>query len=276
MAKKQQPEGQPVEAQPVARRLPIALQIYTLRSLTLPPAEVLAAVAGAGYAGIEMAGTFAPGMPAGDLRKLLDEAGLQVVSAHISIDALEADLPGVVRDQKTLGNKMIIVPWVAPDQRGQTAAAWQALGARLARIARRCAAAGMDFMYHNHDFEMVLIDGHPAIDWLMQGAAEAGVPIGFEMDVAWAQHGGQDVPALLERYAGRVARLHAKDLAVDPNANPAEKGLADVGSGKLDWDAILPAASKAGVEWYVVEHDFPSDPLGSIRNSYTFLSAKLV
>ena len=276
MAKKQQPEAQPAETHPAAaRQLPIALQIYTLRSLPQPPAEVLAAVAAAGYAGVEMAGTFAPGMPAAELRRLFDEAGLQVVSAHISIDALEADLPGVVRDQKTLGNKMIIVPWVAPELRGQTAASWQALGARLARIARRCASAGMGFMYHNHDFEMVIIDGRPAIDWLMQGAAEAGTPIGFEMDVAWAQHGGQDVPTLLQRYTGRVARLHAKDLALDPDANPAEKGLADVGSGKLDWDAILPAAREAGVEWYVIEHDFPSDPLASIRNSYAFLSAKL-
>ena len=50
---------------------------------------------------------------------------------------------------------------------------------------------------------------------------------------------------------------------------------ADVGTGTLDWDAILPAAKAAGVEWFVVEHDFPSDPLGSIRASYDFLAAKL-
>ena len=258
-----------------SQRPPIALQIYTLRSLTQSPAEVLAEVADAGYSGVELAGTFAPGMDPAQLRKLLDDAGLRVVSNHISIVALEEDLPAVVRAQQTLGNSMIIVPWIAPDQRGQTADAWKELGARLAGLARRCAHAGMDFMYHNHDFEMVMIDGRPAIDWLMQGAEEAGVPIGFEIDVAWAQHGGQDPVALLERYSGRVARLHCKDLAVDPDANPAERGLADVGSGKLDWDAILPAAAQAGVQWYVVEHDVPSDPLASIRRSYEFLAGRL-
>jgi sugar phosphate isomerase/epimerase len=273
MAKKQQPASAAQNG--AAHRPPIAVQVYTLRSLSQTPAELLAAIADAGYSGVELAGTFAPGMDPAELRGLLDEAGLQVVSAHISLAALEADLPGVISAQKTLGNDTIIVPWVAPDQRGQTADTWKALGARLAAIARRCAHAGMKFMYHNHDFEMVVIDGRPAIDWLLQGAADAGVPIGFEMDVAWAQHGGQDVPTLLDRYAGRVARLHAKDLAVDPAANPDEKGLADVGSGKLDWDAILPAAKAAGVEWYVVEHDFPSDPLASIRRSYAFLAGKL-
>jgi sugar phosphate isomerase/epimerase len=274
MAKKQ-PSSPAASETGAAPRPPIAVQIYTLRSLTQSPAEILAAVADAGYSGVELAGTFAPGLAPADLRALLDDAGLQVVSNHIAIAALEADLPGVIAAQKTLGNNTIIVPWLAPEQRGATAEAWQALGARLAGLARRAAHAGMNFMYHNHDFEMVIIDGRPAIDWLMAGAAEAGVPIGFEMDVAWAQYGGQDVPTLLSRYQGRVARLHAKDLALDPAARPEEKGLADVGAGKLDWDVILPAAKAAGVEWYIVEHDFPSDPLASIRRSYEFLAAKL-
>lgn len=272
---KKQPAPTQIDQTGQAPHLPIAVQIYTLRSLTDSPADVLAAVAAAGFAGVELAGTFAPGLPPAELRRLLDAAGLQVVSNHISIDALEADLPGVIAAQKTLGNDTIIVPWLAPEQRGQTAAAWQALGARLAALARRSAHAGMKFMYHNHDFEMAMIDGRPAIDWLMDAATAAGAPIGFELDVAWAQHGGQDVVTLLQRYSGRVARLHAKDLAADPDANPAEKGLADVGSGKLDWDAILPAAKAAGVEWYVVEHDFPSDPLASIRRSYDFLAARI-
>jgi sugar phosphate isomerase/epimerase len=135
----------------------------------------------------------------------------------------------------------------------------------------------MRFMYHNHDFEMVIIDGKPAIDWLMEGVAQTAGPVnvGLELDVAWAQYGGQDVPSLLQRFAGLVSHLHAKDLAVDPAANPEEKGLATVGSGKLDWDAILPAAKEAGVEWYIVEHDFPSDPFASIRSSYEFLARKL-
>jgi sugar phosphate isomerase/epimerase len=207
----------------------------------------------------------------------LDAAGLQAVSAHVSLNDLEADLPAVVQAQKILGNDMLVIPWVSEEMRGKTAASWKALGARVGRLAKRAQLAGMRLMYHNHDFEMAIIDGRPAIDWLMEGAAQTvgGVDVGFEMDVAWAQYGGQDVANLLHRYTGRVARLHAKDLAIDPAASPEEKGLATVGSGKLDWDAILPAAKEAGVEWYVVEHDFPPDPIASARSSYEFLAGKL-
>ena len=256
---------------------PIALQLYTLRNVKQPPAEVLEQVAAIGYSGVEMAGTFAPGMPPADLRKLLDAAGLKVVSAHVSLNDMEADLPGAVRAQKTLGNDVIIIPWVAEEVRGKTADSWKALGARLGRLAKRCQHAGMRFMYHNHDFEMAVIDGKLAIDWLMEGAAEAsgGVPVGYEVDMAWVQRGGQDVVELVNRYSGRVARVHAKDLAVDPAANPQEMGFAAVGSGKLDWEKILPVAKAAGVEWYVVEHDSPADPFANIRSSYEFLASKL-
>ena len=57
--------------------------------------------------------------------------------------------------------------------------------------------------------------------------------------------------------------------------NPAERNMADVGSGRLDWDVILPAAEAAQAEWLIVEHDIPVEPLTSIRRSQAFLAAKL-
>jgi sugar phosphate isomerase/epimerase len=287
MAKKQQsadgtataPHDLPATAATAAsgQKPPIAVQLYTLRNLKLPPAEMLEQIAAIGYTGVEIAGTFAPGMPAADLRKLLDAAGLKAVSAHVSLNDMESDLPGAVRAQKTLGNDVLIIPWVSEEVRGKTADSWKALGARLGRLAKRCQHAGMRFMYHNHDFEMATIDGKLAIDWLMEGAVQAasGVPVGYEIDMAWVQRGGQDVVDLLNRYSGRVARVHAKDLAVDPAANPQEMGFAAVGSGKLDWEKILPAAQEAGVEWYVVEHDSPADAFANIRSSYEFLASRL-
>lgn len=268
MAKQKAPSSEPASAtQPAAQPLPIALQLYTLRTLKLAPDELFAAVADVGYAGVELAGTY--GLPAAELRARLDAHGLRVASAHVALDALEDDLPGVVRYHKVIGNDTLVVPWVSEALRSKSAEGWKALGTRINTLGRRCASAGMRLMYHNHDFEMVIIDGRPAIDWLLENAEPAGV--GFEMDVAWAQFGGQDVPALLARYAGRCSRIHVKDLG----DNPAEHGLADVGSGKLDWDAILPAAQAAGVVWFIVEHDFPTDPMASIGNSYAFLANKL-
>ncbi len=258
-----------VEKQAAPRQappLPVAVQLYSVRALEQPSDELFAAIAAIGYDGVEVAGTY--GLAAEALREKLDAHGLSVVSAHVPLAEMEADLPEVVRYHKTLGNDTLIVPWVGPDLRGEDAASWQTLGRRLEQLARRCSYANMRFMYHNHDFEMVEIDGRPAIDWMLEGVDPELV--GFEIDVAWVQAGGQNVPAMLARYAGRCSRIHMKDLSESGEG----KGLADVGYGILDWDAILPAARQAGVEWLVVEHDEPVDPLASIERSYAFLAEK--
>ena len=241
----------------------LAVQLYTLRTLQTPPDAIMASLAEIGYQGVELAGNFGLAAPA--LRDILQRHNLRAVSAHVSLESLEADLPGAIRYHKTLGNDVLVVPWLPEALRGATAASWQQLGERLARLARRCGHANMKLMYHNHDFEMVVIDGRPAIDWLMEAAGPA---VGFEIDLAWVQAGGQDPAAMLRRYTGRASRVHAKDW------NAAQRDIADVGAGSVDWDEVLAAAADAGVEWLIVEHDRPADPLTSVGASYAFLAGK--
>lgn len=255
------------EPQSAVVSLPIAVQLYTLRTLKQSPDEILAAVAEAGYSGVELAGTM--GLSATDLRALLDKHGLKVVSAHVSLADLEADLPGAIRAQKILGNDTLVVPWLSPELRGASAAAWTALGQRLGKLGRRCRMANMRLLYHNHDFEMAQIEGRPAIEWLLDAARPE--LLGFEPDLAWIVVGEQDAPAMLKTYAGRCPRVHVKDLG----DNPDERGFADVGYGRLDWDSLLPAIAESGAEWLVVEHDQPTNPLESIRRSQAFLQEKM-
>jgi sugar phosphate isomerase/epimerase len=142
------------------------------------------------------------------------------------------------------------------------------LGRKLDGIGKRCGDAGVRLLYHNHAFEMVEVEGQLAIDWLLEGASPEN--LGFEIDLAWVQRGGQDGVKLLQRYAGRCPRIHCKDVAPE-GQNQDQMGFADVGHGVLDWAALLPAAKAAGGEWYIVEHDLPKEPLTSIRRSFEFL-----
>ena len=43
----------------------------------------------------------------------------------------------------------------------------------------------------------------------------------------------------------------------------------------LDWNAILPAAANAGVQWYIVEHDQPRDPAKVIQAGADYLREHL-
>jgi len=250
--------------------LPIAVQLYSLRNLQMPFDEVLGQVAAIGYTGVETIGNH--NLSVAEMQDLLAKHGLRVASSHIAMKSMESELDSVIAFNKAVGNDVLVVPFLAPDDRGKDGAAWTQLGQRLGAIGRRCREAGMKLLYHNHAFEMEQVDGKLAIDWLMEGAGAD--QLGFEMDLAWVQRGGQNGVQLLQKYAGRCPRIHCKDLAPE-GQNQDEMGFADVGHGVLDWSALLPAAKAAGAEWYIVEHDLPKEPLVSIRRSFAFLQDKL-
>ena len=250
--------------------LPIAVQLYSLRNLTLPFADLLAEVAAIGYKGVET--TSNHGCTADEMNALLAKTGLQVVSAHVGLAAIEADLDGVIAFNKAVGNTTLVVPWIPEAARAAGSSGWIELGRTLEAVGQRCADAGMRLLYHNHAFEMAEIEGKLAIDWLL-GAAKPEL-LGFEIDLAWVERGGQSGVQLLNRYAGRCPRVHCKDLA-PAGQNEDQMGFADVGHGIIDWSALLPAAKAAGAEWYIVEHDLPKEPLTSVRRSFEFLAGQL-
>ncbi len=250
----------------------VAVQMYTLRSLYTGSApamtldEVLAAVAAAGYSGIETFGPLEP--PADEMAALLQKHNLRVISAHVGMGMLEYDMEGVAAYHKALGNDTLAIPWMDVEERPTSAAGWTEMGQHLDELGARANAAGVRLLYHNHDFEMVDVDGRTALEWLFDGTSASNV--GAEIDIAWVVRGDQDPLRLIAEFAGRLPRLHVKDAA-PAGENADEGGHADVGAGTLDWATILPAAQQAGVEWLIVEHDLPADPIGSIQRSAAFL-----
>ena len=250
--------------------LPIAVQLYSLRNVDMPFDDLLGEVAAIGYTGLETVGNHK--LSADEMQALLDKHNLKIISTHVAFSAMEDDLDSIIAFNQAVGNTTLVVPFLAPDDRAKDAAGWTAVGQRLDALGQRCKAAGMRLQYHNHAFEMEVIDGKRAIDWLMAGASPENV--GFEIDLAWVVRGGQDAVAILQQYAGRCPRVHCKDLAPE-GENEDQMGFADVGHGVIDWPAVLPAAKAAGAEWYIVEHDLPKEPFNSIRRSFEFLKSQL-
>jgi sugar phosphate isomerase/epimerase len=48
--------------------------------------------------------------------------------------------------------------------------------------------------------------------------------------------------------------------------------MTSVGNGLIDWKRIFAQSDKAGIKYYIVEHDKPTDPLDSITKSYEYLN----
>ncbi|PSL17475.1 sugar phosphate isomerase/epimerase family protein [Shimia abyssi] len=187
-------------------------------------------------------------------RTLLDEHGMAMPTAHFALDLVEKNPEEAIAIAKTIGINTIFVPFLAPDDRPTTAEGWRAFAARLASAGVPIVEAGLKFGWHNHEFELIPVDGIMPLDVI----AEASDDIMIELDLAWVKVSGQDPVEWLKKYAGRVAAAHVKDIA-PTGENADEDGWADVGHGTMNWPEIKAAMDAADVQRYIIEHDNPSD-----------------
>ncbi|MFD0695057.1 sugar phosphate isomerase/epimerase family protein [Paenibacillus sp. GCM10027628] len=247
-------------------RIGIGLQLFTLRDNMAQDMEgTLRHVAKLGYEGVEFAGYY--GMEAESLKQLLDEIGLKAIASHVSLDNLKNNLQGEIDYLRTLGAKYIICPYVAEDQR-QTAEQWQQIIADCEAIAAEAKKQGLQFLYHNHDFEFhVKIDGQFVFDAMYAKTGENAINV--EMDVCWVQFAGQDPLAYIAKYAGRLPLVHFKDFSKDADGKIV---TLELGQGNVDLEKVITAAEQAGVEWLIVEQDHcQNPPLTSIANSLNWV-----
>lgn len=243
---------------------PIAVQMYSLRNAGSLDQQ-LKIVHDAGVGAVETVGT--QGVSAPELKQLLDRYAIKAISSHVPLTELRKDLPGVVAFNRSIGNTTLVVPYLDAKDRPTDAAGWTALGQELGRISKQVRAEGMHLAYHNHDFELVDFNGRTGLELLF---AAAGPDLQTELDLAWVARAGYDPAVMLGKFRGRLFAVHAKDNAPKGQAED-EGGFAAVGQGVLDWNAILPAAAAAGVQWYIVEHDQPRDPAKVIKTGADYL-----
>lgn len=248
---------------------PIAVQMYTLRnSGTL--SDQLAIVKAAGITAVETVGT--QNVTAGELKLLLDESGIKPISTHAALISLRRDLPGIIAFNKAIGNDTITVPNLPEAIRPTDQAGWEALGKELGEISAKVEAEGLSLAYHNHNYEIVdLGGGKTALEVIFENA---GPDLEAELDLAWIARAGFDPAEFIGRFDGRVFAIHAKDNAPEGQAED-ERGFAAVGAGVLDWTTILPAAEKADVKWYIIEHDLPKDAAAVVQTGANYLVENL-
>jgi sugar phosphate isomerase/epimerase len=260
-------------ASPVADHL--GLQFWSLRhEFEAGVSKGLDETKALGFTLVETAGTY--GLKPADFREQLTAHGLKAVAAHIPYERLKNELPAVIAEAKTLGVEYIVTPWLLQPE--FDAAAARTVAADFNAWGGAIRAAGLKFAFHPHGYEFHPIPGgHGETPFdLLVSLTKPGV-VSFEMDVFWVAHAGVDPAKLLAKYPDRWTLLHVKDLrkggevGVGTRSAPAEDHVA-VGSGQLDWSAILRAAKAIGVEYYFIE-DETAAPLQNIPVSVRFLQS---
>lgn len=242
----------------------VAVQLFTLRDqLQNDFLGTLEQVSKIGYSAVELFGMDG-GLSPVQLGRELANLGLTPVSRHVGLDLLEGDLNAVVQQAKEIGYSYVMCPFLPPDRRG-SGENFTKLVDTLNRAGKACADAGLQFGYHNHDFEFQKDGDTYLLDKLF--AQTDADKVQAELDLYWIHRAGENPVSYIRKYAGRCDLLHFKDAAKEDGS------FAEVGQGVLDWNEIVDAAKSAGAKWYIVEQDVcKGNPLDSIRTSLSFVS----
>lgn len=241
----------------------ISVQLYTVREAVTDDDldQTLVRIAGIGYRQVEPFGfpKWAEALAGG-----LERYGLAAPTTHASI--VDADLDAMLPLARRLGIGTIIDPHTDP-ARWSSVDGIAGIADALNAAARKAADHGVDVGYHNHAFELESdIDGKHGLEIL---ADQLSPEVILEVDTYWANAGGADVPALLNRLGDRVQALHIKDG--DGSKDP--KNQVAVGSGSLPvWDFVHAAH---GMRYGVVElDDSAGDRFTAIADSFDYLTGR--
>jgi sugar phosphate isomerase/epimerase len=235
-------------------KLPVALQLYTVRDLSAKDyVDTIEQVAKIGYKWVELARPF----PAADVKALFSRLKLKVISGHEGLDGLQKDLPNLIAFYKELGAPYLTLPGLPEAMR--TEAAFPGLVKSLNQIGKTLKEAGIQFCYHNHNWEFEVKIGNKTFFDALYANTDPQY-LQAQIDVYWVYFAGKRPAALIKRYAGRCPLIHLKDMPKNFKNGTRPARWAEVGEGKLNMAAIYEASEASGAKAYIVEQDLCERP----------------
>ena len=226
------------------KQVPIALQLYTISGdLRRDMAGSLAAVAKLGYKGVEFAGF--NNVAAKDIRKMLDDNGLQAIGCHTALNTLQGEeFDKTVEFNKTIGNPRLIVPSLANTYTNSRMSIEGAADI-FNGIAAKLKPLNMQTGFHCHQGEFRQVEGATVWDIFF---TRANKDVIMQCDLGHMGTADADQVAYINKYPGRSITVHVKPA----NAAPLLGDTADTNK----WPDIFKACESAGgTEWYIVEYD---------------------
>ncbi|MBO4884234.1 MAG: sugar phosphate isomerase/epimerase [Clostridia bacterium] len=269
----------------------IGYQVYSAREEAAKDLKgVLKKLAELGYDGVEFAGFYGHG--ADEVKAMLEETGLKAISGHQALPETIDEMFAQIAFYKKIGCEFLAVPYLDEAHRPGSDGFGKTIG-DIYRFGRLCREAGIQLLYHNHDFEFVKISGEYGLDFLYHAVPEDILKT--ELDVCWVKYAGEDPAAFVRKYTGRAPIVHLKDYvgkkgekspyaliskdgsgkddgaAADPNDIAFE--FRPVGYGCQDVPSVVEAGLAAGAGWFIVEQDqwYDRHPLEAAKMSIDYL-----
>lgn len=276
--------------------LPIGLQLYTLGPDAGKDLDAtFAQVAEIGFREVELPGLY--GKTPVAIAQAAQRAGLKISSVHLPLVpvgmsglSMGSEPQRITQDLGELGARWAVAPLLMlptgfHPQTGETmenaisrsvteagADVWKRTAAALNEKAAALKPTGIQVAYHNHNLEFAPIG--KTNGWEILWHETQPDLVHFEVDVGWVAAAGLDPARFLNSALGRVKLVHLKDVAPDnvPGYRITMKP-ANMGTGKLNFSAILAAARNAGCQHFLFEQEppFAIPRIEAARVAFAFL-----
>jgi sugar phosphate isomerase/epimerase len=251
------------------KKLKTGIQLWTVRdAINTDLNGTLASLSKIGFTSIEpygFDGNFY-GQSAKEFRKMCNDLGMDIPSTHSGITVSNA-LEYTDRAAEA-GLEYLVLPSFSgraektPDDIKKAAHEMNLIG----EITRK---SGIQFGYHNHNFEFQPMEGTLPYDILLT-ETDPGL-VTFEMDLFWIVKAGQDPLHYFEKFPGRFRLWHLKDMG-----NDGESCI--VGNGHIKFKEMLKHSKKAGLKRFIYEQESYSEgtSLFCAGQSYNYMQKHLL
>jgi sugar phosphate isomerase/epimerase len=257
-----------------SREKTLAIQLYTIRDAISENLEkALEKLASLGFKELEIYGyngTFF-GKSRNEFRALLHNLDLKVISSHHTTGILHNDKGTLlnnwektVEDLHFIGSEYMVCSYLFPEER--TVDNYKKLPGLFDKSGEITQKAGIQFAYHNHDFEFEKLDAAQNIyDFILNNTSFDLVKM--ELDLYWISKAGIDPLVYFEKFPGRFPLWHVKDMKA------GTKNFAEIGNGTIDFKRIFNVKEKAGLQhWFLEQDSSDKDMFESIRISHDFIA----
>ncbi|PSR55501.1 sugar phosphate isomerase/epimerase [Adhaeribacter arboris] len=251
------------QAGSLAKPKSAGIQLYTVRKeLEADVKGTLKKLATIGYKELESARSakgnyygFAPK----EFKKVIQDLGMNLRSGHVHLDK---DWQKTVADAAETGQTYLICSSLPTE--GQTISNYQKVAEQFNKAGEECKKAGLQFGYHNHEYEFEKAEGKVLYDLLL--AETDPKLVAWELDLGWVVATGHDPIDYFTRYPRRFPLWHLKDMKKN------EPVSTEFGKGGLDIAKLFQNADKSGLKYYFVEQEeYSGDPIESVKHNFNYL-----
>jgi sugar phosphate isomerase/epimerase len=262
----------------------VGVQLYSIRdAMDEDVPGSLKKVADLGYKFVELAGysdgkfyNYAPA----EFNKMVTDLGMEVLSSHTQVEAagITMDNAKIMADAHAeLNVKYCVQPWV--EEKDRNIEYYKKMVADLNQVGQVMKEVGIQFGYHNHNFEFANLDGIVPYYDIFMPEMDADL-ITMEIDLYWVTKAGQDPVEMFNKYPGRFQLWHLKDMFTNtaPYFDIQKDDIAPVGEGLIDFQRIMAAQKKAGMKYFFVEDDNQGNgrPFEGIQSSINYINGELL